>query len=60
MPLERGWEVYARSDASLHGAVAQVVERLLCKQQVRGSSPRSSTTNTNALLSRGLGTPSLG
>jgi hypothetical protein len=53
-------ENHRSSEAIFYGAVAQVVERLLCKQQVRGSSPRSSTTNTNALLSRGLDTPSLG
>jgi hypothetical protein len=36
-----------RSEAVPLGAVAQVVERLLCKQQVRGSSPRSSTRGTH-------------
>ena len=30
--------------ANAHGALAQLVERLLCKHQVNGSNPLSSTT----------------
>jgi hypothetical protein len=43
MSLQR----WALIPSSTLGAVAQVVERLLCKQQVRGSSPRSSTRGTH-------------
>jgi hypothetical protein len=46
--------------AGQHGDVAQLAERLLCKQGVVGSSPIISTTTTNALLSRGADGPSLG
>lgn len=33
----------------IHGAVAQLGERLVCNQEVRGSIPRSSTTNEDFL-----------
>ena len=46
--------------AANRGDVAQLAERLLCKQGVVGSSPIISTATTNALLSRGADGPSLG
>jgi hypothetical protein len=49
-----------RSGPEVYGDVAQLEEHLLCKQGVVGSSPIISTTNTNALLSRGADVPSLG
>lgn len=36
------------------GAVAQLGERLLCKQEVRGSNPRRSTTVGRGILVRGF------
>jgi hypothetical protein len=49
-----------RKTAGQHGDVAQLAERLLCKQGVVGSSPIISTTTTNALLNRDADGPSLG
>ena len=62
--LERCATVFeARRDAKTagqHGDVAQLAERLLCKQGVVGSSPIISTITATALLSRGADGPSFG
>ena len=47
IPLRRGPSLFPRlATLTDHGALAQLVERLLCKQEVRGSIPRVSTQKT--------------
>jgi hypothetical protein len=41
-----------RRRTNKHGALAQLVERLLCKQEVRGSIPLGSTKNRSAFAGR--------
>ena len=46
LATDQGIRVQILGRRPLHGAITQLVECLLCKQKVRGSSPLSSTSKT--------------
>ena len=55
-PVGGGWRPFRAAGKQASGALAQLVERLLCKQDVSGSSPLTSTENypANLILEKNL------